>query len=37
MKKLLALAVIAAAVFGLVKRKKGQSNADVWQQATRQS
>ncbi|HEY2042567.1 MAG TPA: DLW-39 family protein [Jatrophihabitans sp.] len=35
MKKLLALAAAAAGVIALAKRKKGQSSADVWKQATR--
>ena len=36
MKKVLALAA-AIGAFVVVKRKKGQDNADVWKQATRQS
>ena len=35
MKKLLALAAAAAGVVFAMKRKKGQGNTDVWQQATR--
>jgi len=35
MKKLLALAVAAAGLVFALKKKKGQSSTDVWQNATR--
>jgi hypothetical protein len=35
MKKFLALAAAVAGVVFALKRKKGQSSTDVWQQATR--
>jgi hypothetical protein len=35
MKKLLALAAMAVGVVFALKRKKGHSSTDVWQQATR--
>jgi hypothetical protein len=35
MKKLLAMALAAAGVQYLLKRKRGQQNQDVWRQATR--
>jgi hypothetical protein len=35
MKKILALAAAAAGVVVALKRKRGQSNSDVWKDATR--